>query len=431
LKKTLLTISLILVVSMSCYAQSEWTLAKYMTDSSKMVVGAIGEYQINSTAFNNEFYKAFFKGSYIDKAAKDRVAKRVGEYNKIGGDISYGVYFSQKVDSLFGKYKRGFSYFVKIANREHVNALFTKDLFNVAFYGNSMYAGDTAVLGFSNMSLLRYQQLQLGFMNTTQNSVVYGVGISFIKGEQYYNINASRANLYTDKFGTSFDLDVKMTMMQSDTANRGWGAMNGWGLSTDLFYHIPYNLFQFDADTSENETDWKGYMRIEINDLGFINWNDQTVISSKDTLYHFEGIVLNNLKDLNDSVIAEITDSIKDEYKVNSNKSALSIVTPAWFHLKMYQENSVGFSISLGTIFRLYSNYSPFIYLRIGKTIKENYKLSGSLEFGGYGKVNVGIEAQAQLAGFNIGLGTHSLDGFILPKLSGGSSAYLRIAKRF
>jgi len=414
-----------------CSSQSLFTLGDYYNDSSKMTMGILGEYDVNSTALTNELYYKVLNGSFIEAETKDRIDKRLSEYNKAGADLNYGLFFSQRIDSLFGKEKKGFHYFIKIAGREHVNLVFTEDLFRVGMYGNARYAGDTAKMGSSEFNLLRYQQIEVGIINSFKGSSKYGIGISFIKGEQFLSEKISRANLYTSQSGDHVDLDVKYNITQSDTSKVGFDAMHGWGVSTDLFYQLSYNIFQATTIEDKNEADWSGYMRVEVSDLGFINWNDKTVQHEVDTVYEFDGIVLENILQLNDSILEPIVDSLKEVYKPNSSNTSYSTVLPALFHLSLYQENSSGLYISLGTVFRIFSNYSPFIYIKAGHTLKEKFRLGGSLEFGGYGKVNLGFQAQADVGGFKIGLGTHSLDGFIFPKRTGRNSLYLSIVKRF
>ena len=441
-----------LLVSES-YGQSLFSLGDYYNDSSKMTMGILGEYDVNSTALTNELYYKAINGSYIKAGTKDRVDKRLSEYNKAGLDLNYGLFFSQRIDSLFRKERKGFHYFIKIAGREHSNMVFTEDLFRVAMYGNARFAGDTAKMGSSEFNLLRYQQLEVGIIGSFKGSSKYGIGLSFIKGEQFYNSTISRANLYTSQSGDHVDLDLKYSITQSDTSYLGFDAMHGWGMSMDLFYQMSYNIFQMkgpsgasgpgsgsssgqEGDPSAssgqgNETDWTGYLRIEVSDLGFISWNDKTVQEQIDTMYQFDGVEIQNILQLSDSIFDPIVDSLKQIYQPTYSQNSYTTILPTLFHLSIYQEKNSGFYISLGTVFRIFANYSPFIYLKAGHTLKEKFRLGGSLEFGGYGKINLGFQAEADLSGFKIGLGTHSLDGFIFPKRTGRNSVYLSVAKRF
>ena len=97
---------------------------------------------------------------------------------------------------------------------------------------------------------------------------------------------------------------------------------------------------------------------------------------------------------LNDSVLSRMTDSISDSYLPSSRKGSFTSFLPAWMHFSMYQENSAGYSLSLGAYLRLFANYSPGVYMKVGRRFKEKYKVSGLVEFGGYGKINLGFDVK-------------------------------------
>lgn len=389
-----------------------------------MSITAIGEIRINSTVITNEVYNSFLFGNYIDQDAKDRISNKLSHYNLFGEDMNYGIFFSQKLDSL-GKGRA--TYYIKLANRQHFNASFTKDLLHLGLYGNKKFAGDTLFLGSTGINSISYQQLQFGLAGVTNNNSIWGAGISFLKGQNYYHVNLQRANLYTNPTGEFIDLDLKMNVVQSDTAQRNWDALNGWGISTDLFYELPYDLLGPGEDTTVS--DWTGYLRMEINDLGFIHWNSNTINYLSDTTYHFEGIYFENILALNDSVLERMTDSVADSYLPTASKGTFTTFLPGWIHFSMYQENAAGYSISLGTYLRLLANYSPSVYMELGRTFKENYKFTGMIEFGGYGKINLGLKAKARWGGFSMDLGTRNICAWILPKYTRGNSLYISISK--
>ncbi len=147
--------SFIILLSSFCfhsYSQTEYGITKYHTDSSSVLVGAIGEYSINSTVLNNEFYNFFIRGGYIDQEAKDRISKKLRPSNQLGGDMNFGIYYAHSIDSLFDKARPDLNYFLNISNRWHFDVRFSDDLFNLGFYGNKMFAGQTAKLGDFNLN---------------------------------------------------------------------------------------------------------------------------------------------------------------------------------------------------------------------------------------------------------------------------------------
>ena len=425
MNRIIIIISCIVLLISKTYGQTQFSQPDLLKESESMAITTIGEFSVNSTALSNKLYNSFLFGNYIEQASKDRISSHLSQYNLMGMDLNYGIFFSQRLDSLCDG---SLSYFIKMANRMHVDATFTQDFFNLGLYGNKMYAGDTALLANTELSSVTYQQILIGMAGKNKNNSLWGVGASFLKGQSYFHTHLERANLYTSPTGEFIDLDLKMSMVQSDTAQNTWNTMNGWGFSTDLFYEIPYDLLGTEPD-SANSSGWTGYLRMEINDLGFINWNNNTMNYLSDTSYHFEGIYFDNVLELNDSVLSRMTDSVADTYLPSVRNGSFTSLLPTWLHFSMYQENAAGYSLSMGAYMRLLANYSPGVCMKVGRTFNEKYKLSGLVEFGGYGKINLGWDLTADWNGFKMALGTRNMLAWIIPEYTRGNSLYISLTK--
>ncbi|MBL4656996.1 MAG: hypothetical protein JKX73_03285 [Flavobacteriales bacterium] len=408
--------------------QERLGISRFGIDSSNYAAGFYTEYAIGSTALTNRLYLDFIQGNYIERASLDKASKRLVKFNKAGVDINYGVFFSQKLDTLFGK--SGFSYFVNIADRLHADALFTDDLFSVLFYGNKSFEDDTAEMGSFNSNYLHYQQLEIGLIKMNENKSVLGFGASFLKGQEFYQVNIARANLYTSTSGIGLynELDILYGTVESDPSKKKITDMSGWGISVDAFYQVPYFVLQ---DTEEEESKWKGYLRIEAKDLGFIRWSDSSRTSILDTVLNNEGILLPSSLVLPDTWAEDQEDSLNALIEVEERRGTFANKLPGTFHLKMYQENAKGMYVTMGTILRLFANYSPMIYLGGGKKFSKLLELGGVMEFGGYGRFNLGFEARTNFNGFQLAIGSRSLGGFIFPNRAGGNSAFIGLKKTF
>jgi len=410
--------------------QSIYSISNYALETEKFALGIKGETQLNSTALTTKFYNAFLFGKHINNNTKDAIKKRLVHYNKVGADLNNGLYYAHKLDTFLGK--SGLNYFFSIDDRLHGNALFTNDLFKVGFYGNKSFENDTAELGSLSANLIRYQQLQLGLIKKHENGAILGFGISLLKGQEFFQIDVYRGSLFTSTKGNYIDLDLLYQISQSDQSKKGWDASNGWGMSGAIFYQVPYDMFQSHENSENtNQGEWEGYLRMEAYDLGFIRWNNNSTLRIQDSIYHFEGIEIQNLLDIEDSVFQTAVDSVGEIIKPGEFKTSFTSITPSTFHLKMYQESKSGGYFSMGTVLMMFADYSPLIYLQGGHTIKDTYRLGGSMEFGGYGKFNLGIETSANFGSFNVTLGSRSVLGFILPKSSGGLSLFVSLKKSF
>ena len=406
--------------------QSRFGISDFGVDTSKMTIGLYGEYGLGSTALTNRMYMDFLRGNYVEREVLDKASRRLVQFNKAGGDVKYGLYFSKKINTLLGK--AGFSYFVNVADRIHWDVLFTDDLFNAIFYGNKSFEGDTAKMGTFAGNFQRYQQLQLGLIKVNENKSIFGMGVALLKGQQFYQINIARANLYTSALGLENELDLAYSTVESDPNSTNMNDLSGWGTSIDAFYQVPYYILQ---NTKENESNWKGYLRIEASDLGFIRWNDSSRTRLKDSVYHNEGIFIPTGLAVSATWAEDQSDSLKQLLQPETFIGSFASILPGSFHLKMYQANSAGLFVSMGTVIRLFAKYSPMMYLGGGKKFSDKLSIGGTMEFGGYGRFNLGFEARSNLKNYEISLGSRSLGGWLFPMRAGGNSAYISLKKKF
>ncbi|MFH1319506.1 MAG: DUF5723 family protein [Bacteroidota bacterium] len=186
----------------------------------------------------------------------------------------------------------------------------------------------------------------------------------------------------------------------------------------------------------EDRTVWNGYFRFEINDLGFIRWNDRSLKYNFDTTYNFQGIVIKNFSELEDSIMQLFSDSVSESFDSAETTGCYTTILPTLFHFSFFQQKNNRVFFTVGTQFRLLANYNPYFYVKAGRNIfakggGNKCFLSATLGYGGYGKINFGIGLQAAFKAFHISIGSNNLEGFILPEYFGGNSAYIGIRKVF
>jgi hypothetical protein len=199
---------LITLIHLSSSAQISDVFADDFPDSSMVRMGIAGNYNFNSNALTNQFISKFYTGGYINNDLKNSVLTRVKNNNRLGADVSYGIYTAFKLDSLF--HKKNLSFFFSLRDRFHVDGQFSKDLFKVGFYGNAQYAGKTADFDGFNFNMIRYQQFQIGIYSSKYDVAAHwGIGLSFLKGEEYLSILAKKAEMFTSEDGQYIDFNVE------------------------------------------------------------------------------------------------------------------------------------------------------------------------------------------------------------------------------
>lgn len=402
-------------------AQIASFFADEFPDSAKTRIGVNADYNVGSNNLTNEFVSKFYKGGYIDEQLKNEVLSRTKNNNRLGGDINTGIYGAFKFDSLF--HKKNLSLFFAIKDRQHFDASFSRDLYKVGFYGNAAYAGKTANFNGFNMTVLRYQQLQIGLFSSKLDSAArWGIGVSFLTGEQYFSIFANKAELYTSEDGQYINFNTSLTAAQSDTTNKGLGAFNGYGASADIYFEAP---FKTPFGNSK--------LRVSVSDIGLINFNKNTLFMKQDSLFEYSGFQVNNIYDLQDSTFSDNTsqDSIISAI-APFKKQTVSVTLPAVLNLSFETRFSPAFELEEGIHYVFNANYTLQTYVKSSFYFGPRFRVSATLSYGGYSTFNYGIGIYANLGkGFIVYAGSNNIEGYIVPNKTTAQGAYISLVKNF
>lgn len=418
--KKLFALFLFGVLPIGLSAQMQVIFADEFPDSARTRIGINGGYELNSNALTGKFLSKFYKGGFIDTDLKNSVLSRTRNKNRVGANIAYSAYVAYHPDSIF--HKKNISWFVGVQNREHFNCAYSKDLFKVGFYGNAAYAGKTADFNGFNMTILRYQQLQVGVFSSKLDSAArWGVGISFLKGEEYASVFAKTAELYTSEDGQYIDFNTSMQVAQSDTAQKGLGAFNGYGASVDIYFEAPFKTRFGDSK-----------LTVSVSDIGLIRFNSESLYMSQDSLFHFAGFTINSIYDLQDSTFSNVSqDSIMNTI-VPFKKRSISVTIPATLNLYFQTRLSKSFSLTEGIRYIFNGNYNLLAYVKGNFHISKNFNMSATVGYGGYGNLNCGIGVFANFGkGFMLYAGSNNIEGFIAPSKTCGQGAYISLIKNF
>lgn len=390
------------------------SLASNFSDSSaKYAISAYGDGMLNSPVLTNSFFWQFNNKGIVTKEIKDEIAKNLKTDNRAGLDFNYGLYYSQKINSSW-------LFTINLADRVHLDARFPQDLFHLAFYGNRKFSGDTAILDNTRINYFRYQQIQSGCIKTYDNGYQFGAAVALLKGEENLRMELNRGRLFTAENGEQLVADFGFEMLQSDTASTGFSAFNGWGVGTDFFVRIPLKI---KSRTS--------FVTAEINDLGFIRWNNRSLNLTADTSIEFEGIYVDNIFQLTDSVLqANSPDTLADNIQSATIKGPYYGIVPAYAKIQ-WALNAEKYYFSSGISYRLNANFTPYIFLNAGYRISRVISAATKIAYGGYGNMTFGLNVHLTFNKFSILLGTNTLEGILAPKYSGGNSGYLCVRKEF
>jgi len=376
-----------------------------------------GEYELGSNGIYNSLLNKFIYGGYINKKIKDASNDHMKNLNVMGANINYDM------SVFFGRNSK-YSYLIGIKDQVIFNSSFTKDFYQLMFYGNKPYLNETKNLAGSSINSLRFQELKLGFIwHKIDTTAKVGVSVSILKGQQLFYIKAKEgSSLYTNSDGTELVFNSDFDMALSDTNNRkNPFAYTGIGASADIFFETPY----------KSKIGKGSVLTVNANNIGFLHWFDNSVQYNSDSTFRFDGYKVDNLLDLQDTTLAAINRDSIIKNTTNARKESFNVNIPT----NLLIINKIRFTnkFVLGTGFRYLfnSNFKPYFFADAEYQLTS--KITGVLHvaYGGYSKLNVGLAFSYNSPAWFFKIGSNSLQGYISPSNTYGQGAFISIAKKF
>lgn len=377
-------------------------------------VSANLDFEAGSSGMSSELVNKLVWGGYISDDLKAKSSEHLKASNNFGLLLNYDV-------SAFLKGGKKYDFLIGFKNQEVLNATYTRDFFNLMFYGNDMYRGRTANLGNCSLNALRFQEIKFGAIMDHVDSIgKIGISVSFINGEQLFYIKTTdKSSLYTSADGSELIFNSNFNMALSDTNNKRVGGLNGIGASADIFFETTY----------KSRGGKKCRLTVNANNIGFIHWWKNSVQYSSDSSLRYTGYNIRNINDLKDSTInringdsllRKITNARTEDFNVNIPTNLLII-------------NKIYFSklFCLGTGFRYIfnANYRPYIFVEPEFFYKNLiFCLHGG--YGGYVSLNIGASVTWNSKGWFIRAGSNSLQGYFAPRTAYGQGVFLTLAKK-
>ncbi len=404
---------IILLFAISGYAQYNTNFINYSYTGRS--VSANLDFEAGSNGLSSSLVNKLVSGGYIDDELKKESSKNLKGLNNFGINLNYDV-------NAFVKGNKNFDILIGFKNQEVLNATFSRDFYNLLFYGNDMYRGASANLGNCNINALRFQEIKFGAMMHSVDSLgKIGVSVSFLKGEQLFYIKTkANSNLYTSASGDELVFNSNFNMALSDTSKKGLSSFNGVGASADIFFETSY----------KSKVGKKSVLTVNANNIGFIHWLNNSVQYNSDASLKFSGYNVNSITDLKDSTInkingdtllRELSNARKENFNVNIPTN-LVIINKIYFGRQK-------FCLSTGFRYIFNANYKGYVFIEPEYKYK---KVSFALHtgYGGYVKLNVGLWMMWNNKDWFVRLGSNSLQGYILPKTAFGQGLYFSLAKK-
>ena len=391
-----------------------------LADSGKVAIHLGSQFLIGSSAQPVSFTNKLLFGGYIDNAEKDVVSKQLKDLNYGGLDFSSDLYVAFKTDSLAKNSAifigGGYSYFQSLA--------YTRDFFNIAFYGNTLYEGDTANFthsAFNGYSLVEYKAGFVKKFGTKNGNWNIGLSGGFVQG-----LSARDAEVNSGILATAPDgefLDVTLDFEYNNTGNDpvSYSNTKGKGFSFDIFSSFQNTEKQFEISMS-------------LQDLGKMYWENTPANYVADTSYVFEGIDISYVFNASGTNSNGTSDSIYDILGIDTTFLPFQTTTPAKLNVSFTKYFSgTDLFMNAGAQYYLFTPYQIFLYGRFGKHFQNaDMQVSAVLNVGGFGSYGFGFDLEKKL--FNtvvFRIGSNSILGFILPDTFKTASVFGSLRKTF
>lgn len=386
-------------------------------DSAKATTCLSGVYATQSNSLSNTFIRDFFiLPKFITPEMKDEASLKIKSKNQFGLTLSYGISHFQRTK------RKDIGFYFSASHKEYFNTSFTGDMFRLLMYGNKMFENDTANLDELSINFLRYQKISAGIIWTSVDTVAkLGFAISYLNGESNYMLNAPKARLFTSINGQYLNFETNMRLSMSDTTNKQRYANNGTGFSADMFFEAPFKLKRRN-----------GKVVVSAQDIGFIQWNKKAVEYSVDSSFYFDGVEVNDVFELRDSIFSSMSsDSLLNKI-TNKSSKRISTIIPAMLDVYSitYYGNKFQFIKGVNHLFN--ANYKPLFYAKGNILAARNLWISVGASYGGYTgfSANLGVDKTFGKT-LNVKIYCSNIEGIIMPDKTYAQGVYFTLTKLF
>tara|TARA_B100000902_G_C27312815_1_gene919430 strand:+ start:2438 stop:3769 length:1332 start_codon:yes stop_codon:yes gene_type:complete len=267
---------------------------------------------IENTSLN---YKLFTSGNIDDY--KQTISDGLLEKNILSVRTKNGVKYLNK------NFSKKMGYSLAIYDRVEVDFGFSKDLFDLVFFGNEMFQGEEINLENTYLSATKFQQINLTLFrmfNFHENQIEVGLGYSYLIGNHHVDFSTNNSYIEVGDDGEYINSNLNFIANFADTNEFGLFGSNGAGYALNL---------SLDITLKDNS------LHFSIEDFGNINWNKEAVNYMSKEEINFSGLEIDNILSINDSLIQSQLDSLVDiNYVAKMNNFTSYLPTKLHFAYK-------------------------------------------------------------------------------------------------
>lgn len=342
--------------------------------ASYVMMGMDASADWGSNVLDRNFMSKMVIGGHLNSAENKSLRGQMTQVNRLGAESSVGLSFYNFSDSLFRMPNLGLR--VGVSMETSANVGFDRDFFALSFIGNTDFLGDTVDLGPLYADYQVFEKFGLGVFNKRNLSFIQ---LSAVNGQDMQSMRVDRMKMFTASDATSISLDYAGEYWQADTTKSGFGQTKGFG-------------FALDGDLNMPLEDNRGVVSLSVRNLGYIQWNNETVHEYADTNMVWSGVNVDDVISLSENGFD--MPRLKDTLAVVSDRASYVKSLPTSIQFRMIRKLNRGNSYEAGLRFMPNRVSIPFLYAGFNHFVAPGLMLTERLTYGGYGNLNVGLEAQ-------------------------------------
>ncbi|XOV67265.1 MAG: hypothetical protein ACFHU9_16740 [Fluviicola sp.] len=403
--------AVLLLGALSFGANAQMYMDQSDTTSIQNEVGvkSIGDY--GATAVQNGVTNRMFLGGFIDSTLKENSLSRHTAVNRIGVNAGGEIYYRNANQKLFKN--KNWGYEISAGVNYFGGALYGRDAFDLVFFGNQNYIGDTMNLSGLDASFTAMQKIGFGFFDNKSKSSVrlnlYNISSRIDADFRDFEIMQSE-----DGQELTLRMDGDVTVGQSAQFNQGFG------VGVDFDFRIPISWVKGDD----------AYLQFKSQNLGFAYMYEPQSRYSFDTTIVFDGFRFEQL--VAESGYFSDSISILDTLGIRSQDVNSVFLLPGFIQVSKMVDNNSDKQLQSFFGLRVYPTliFSPLGFAGADYRFNDHIHAGASVTFGGFAGLRFGAYGQFNWDKFGLGVGSDNFSGFMRSG-GNGTSMYLNAVCRF
>lgn len=389
------------------FAGFSQTLFEPFFDSAarKNELNVFANVDVNSTSIKREFFNTLIWGGTIDSDMKDRTFKSHKGVNR------FGIYANAEIEYKNGdkgKPDKKFGWNVKAGYYAIGNITYTKDLFELMFYGNENIKNDTAYLSGTKVKFTQFSKLGFGFYSLKNGS---GLTFNLVNVENDFSGGLRTGKWIDHNYSTEIEFQ-----MNGDFYMTNQRPSNGLGVALD-------GQWNFNVPWGKS----KAIFQLSAQNIGAAYMYAGQIHYSADTTFHYSGFTINQI--INRTFDVSSTKELLDSLGVKSDTVKRWTLLPGYIQAAKIIDIQANKKLQSFLGIRLYPALGavPMGYAGLYYRFINACSVSGYLAYGGSAKFRGGLSVAYHVKRLRLQVGVDDVYG-LLSKRGYSSSFYGRLS---